>query len=116
MLKNKDIIDEKDKRLREISKEVTFPLDDKTKKTYLSKYINQWKNQIDKINNHNFKMIRTIQNYYRKILAERELNRLKGIRDRLKRNFLRRENKMKNKKRLAIKKWKYNTKIINYTN
>ena len=91
-------------------------LDDKTKKTYLSKYINQWKNQIDKINNHNFKMIRTIQNYYRKILAERELNRLKGIRDRLKRNFLRRENKMKNQKRLAIKKWKYNAKIINYTN
>ncbi len=33
MLKNKDILDEKDKRLRKISKEVTFPLDEKDKKT-----------------------------------------------------------------------------------
>ena len=33
MLKNKDILDEKDKRLRQISKEVTFPLDEKDKKT-----------------------------------------------------------------------------------
>ena len=31
MLKNKDILDEKDKRLRKISKEVTFPLDKKDK-------------------------------------------------------------------------------------
>ncbi len=33
MLKNKDILDEKDKRLRKISKEVTFPLDKKDKET-----------------------------------------------------------------------------------
>jgi len=33
MLKTKDIIDEYDKRIRLKSKEVTFPLDDKTKKT-----------------------------------------------------------------------------------
>ncbi len=33
MLKNKDILDEKDKRLRQMSKEVTFPLDEKDKKT-----------------------------------------------------------------------------------
>ena len=33
MLKNKDILDEKDKRLRKTSKEVTFPLSDKDKKT-----------------------------------------------------------------------------------
>lgn len=33
MLKNKDILDEKDKRLRKISKEVTFPLDEEDKKT-----------------------------------------------------------------------------------
>lgn len=33
MLRNKDILDEKDKRLRKISKEVTFPLDEKDKKT-----------------------------------------------------------------------------------
>ncbi len=33
MLKNKDILDEKDKKLREISKEVTFPLSDEDKKT-----------------------------------------------------------------------------------
>lgn len=33
MLKNKDILDEKNKKLRKISKEVTFPLDDKDKKT-----------------------------------------------------------------------------------
>lgn len=33
MLKNKDILDEKDKRLKKISKEVTFPLDEKDKKT-----------------------------------------------------------------------------------
>ena len=32
MIKMKDILDEKDKRLREISKEVTFPLDEKDKK------------------------------------------------------------------------------------
>lgn len=32
MLKNKDIIDEKDKRLREISKEVEFPLNDEDRK------------------------------------------------------------------------------------
>ena len=32
MIKTKDIIDEFDKRIRTISKEVTFPLDDKTKK------------------------------------------------------------------------------------
>ena len=32
MLKNKDIIDEKDKRLREISKEVEFPLSDQDRK------------------------------------------------------------------------------------
>lgn len=32
MLKNKDIIDEKDKRLREISKEVEFPLSDEDRK------------------------------------------------------------------------------------
>ena len=32
MLKTKDIIDEFDKRIRLKSKEVTFPLDDKTKK------------------------------------------------------------------------------------
>ena len=32
MIKTKDIIDEYDKRIRNISKEVTFPLDDKTKK------------------------------------------------------------------------------------
>lgn len=33
MLKNKDILDEKDKKLRKISKEVTFPLDKKDKET-----------------------------------------------------------------------------------
>lgn len=33
MLKTKDILDEKDKRLRTISKEVTFPLDEKDKET-----------------------------------------------------------------------------------
>ena len=33
MLKNKDILDEKDKKLRQISKEVTFPLDKKDKET-----------------------------------------------------------------------------------
>lgn len=33
MLKNKDILDEKDKRLHKISKEVTFPLDEEEKKT-----------------------------------------------------------------------------------
>ncbi len=33
MLKNKDILDEKDKRLRMISKDVTFPLSDEDKKT-----------------------------------------------------------------------------------
>lgn len=32
MIKTKDIIDEYDKRIRNISKEVSFPLDDKTKK------------------------------------------------------------------------------------
>ena len=32
MLKNKDIIDEKDNRLREISKEVEFPLSDEDRK------------------------------------------------------------------------------------
>lgn len=32
MIKAKDIIDEYDSRIRKISKEVTFPLDDKTKK------------------------------------------------------------------------------------
>jgi len=32
MLKNKDILDEKDKRLRKISKEVTFPLEESDKK------------------------------------------------------------------------------------
>lgn len=32
MIKTKDIIDEYDKRIRMVSKEVTFPLDDKTKK------------------------------------------------------------------------------------
>lgn len=32
MLKNKDIIDEKDKRLREVSKEVIFPLSDEDRK------------------------------------------------------------------------------------
>ena len=32
MLKNKDILDEKNKKLREISKEVTFPLDESDKK------------------------------------------------------------------------------------
>lgn len=33
MLKNSDILDEKNKKLRKISKEVTFPLDEKDKKT-----------------------------------------------------------------------------------
>ncbi len=33
MLKNKDILDERDKRLRKVSKEVTFPLSDKDKET-----------------------------------------------------------------------------------
>ena len=33
MIKNKEILNEKDKRLRQISKEVTFPLDEKDKKT-----------------------------------------------------------------------------------
>ena len=33
MLKTKDIIDEYDKRIRLKSKDVTFPLDEKTKKT-----------------------------------------------------------------------------------
>lgn len=33
MLKNKDILDEKDKTLRKISKEVTFPLSEKDKET-----------------------------------------------------------------------------------
>ena len=32
VIKTKDIIDEYDSRIRKISKEVTFPLDDKTKK------------------------------------------------------------------------------------
>ena len=32
MIKTKDIIDETDKRIRLVSKEVSFPLDDKTKK------------------------------------------------------------------------------------
>ena len=33
MLKNKDILDEKNKKLRQISEEVTFPLDKKDKET-----------------------------------------------------------------------------------
>ena len=33
MLKTKDILDEKNKKLRKISKEVTFPLDEEDKKT-----------------------------------------------------------------------------------
>ena len=33
MLKMKDILDEKDKRLHQVSKEVTFPLDEKDKET-----------------------------------------------------------------------------------
>ena len=33
MLKTKDILDEKDKRLRQISKEVTFPLTKEDKET-----------------------------------------------------------------------------------
>lgn len=33
MLKNKDILDEKNKKLRQISKEVSFPLSDEDKKT-----------------------------------------------------------------------------------
>lgn len=33
MLKNKDILDEKNKKLRQVSEEVTFPLDEKDKKT-----------------------------------------------------------------------------------
>ena len=33
MLKTKDILDEKDKRLRQVSKEVTFPLSDEDKKS-----------------------------------------------------------------------------------
>ena len=33
MLTTKDVIDEYDKRIRLVSKEVSFPLDDKTKKT-----------------------------------------------------------------------------------
>ena len=33
MLKNKDILDERDKRLRKVSKEVTFPLNDEDKET-----------------------------------------------------------------------------------
>lgn len=32
MIRNKDILDEKDKRLRQVSTEVTFPLDEKYKK------------------------------------------------------------------------------------
>ncbi len=49
MLKNKDIIDEKDKRLREISKEVTFPLDDNDKKNIdlMIEYLTN--SQIDKL-------------------------------------------------------------------
>ena len=49
MLKNKDIIDEKDKRLREISKEVTFPLDDNDKKNIelMLEYLTN--SQIDKL-------------------------------------------------------------------
>ena len=49
MLKNKDILDEKDKRLRKISKEVTFPLDEKDKKT-IEKIIEYLTNsQIEKL-------------------------------------------------------------------
>jgi len=33
MLKNKDILDEKNKKLRQVSKEVTFPLSEEDKKT-----------------------------------------------------------------------------------
>ena len=33
MIRTKDIIDEKDKRIRNVSKEVTFPLDKETIKT-----------------------------------------------------------------------------------
>ena len=43
MLKTKDIIDEKDKRLREVSKEVVLPLSDEDKKTidHLVMYFNK---------------------------------------------------------------------------
>ncbi len=49
MLTNKDIIDEKDKRLRLISKEVTFPLDKKDKETIklMIEYLTN--SQIDKL-------------------------------------------------------------------
>lgn len=49
MLKNKDILDEKDKRLRLISKEVTFPLDEEDKKTIdlMIEYLTN--SQIDKL-------------------------------------------------------------------
>ena len=39
MIRTKDIIDEYDKRIRQISKEVTFPLDDKTKKDFINHLI-----------------------------------------------------------------------------
>ncbi len=49
MLKNKDILDEKDKRLRLISKEVTFPLDEKDKQmiNLMIEYLTN--SQIDKL-------------------------------------------------------------------
>ena len=49
MLKNKDILDEKDKRLRQISKDVTFPLDESDKKNIdlMLEYLTN--SQIDKL-------------------------------------------------------------------
>ena len=49
MLKNKDILDEKDKRLRLISKEVTFPMSDEDKKNIdlMVEYLTN--SQIDKL-------------------------------------------------------------------
>ena len=93
-----------------------YNLDSQLKQMYLANYLNQWKNQKNIINDYRFKMFRTIQNFWRKILAEKELKRLRGIRDKLKRSFIRKENNNQNKKRLAIKKWMNNAKIIKYTN
>ena len=93
-----------------------YNLDAQLKKMYLKKYLDQWRNQKDNINDYNNKMFSVIQNSWRMILAKRKLNRLKGIRDRLQRIVLRRENKSKNRKKLTIKKWMNNAKIMKFSN
>ena len=89
----------------------TTKLTEDLKTMNLKKYLDKWKNQKDKVNESRQTKSTLIQTLFRGLKARKKLNRLKGIKERLKRILLRKSNNINNKKRIALYRWKNNANV-----